>query len=864
LKTSLLASKMRFPPGRPILVPRPRLIERLLAGLKGCLTLISAPAGSGKTTLLAEWHLGSGANTPAAWLTLDEEDNEPARFYRYLFKALDPLQPGLAGEMEDLLSSSDTSSPEAILTPFVNSLSQVYPDFVLILDDYQHIENQLIHKAMQFLLEHMPELMHLVILTRADPPLPLSRLRARSQLVEIRAEHLQFSHEEAALFLNQVCGLRLTQDQVLALGIRTEGWIAGLQMAALSMRDRKDVDHFVETLSGSNRYIGDYLVEEVLDREPKTRRDFLLRTSILTMLNGSLCNSLTGREDGAVTLESLDRANMFLIPMDEERRWFRYHPLFADLLHSRLLQQPELEAELHRKASQWFAANHRLDEALKHTLATRDFQQAMDIMEVTFPDAYVDDRILKILSWGNALPPGLLYQHPALCVYYAWAVVTMGAYADAEETLTLPAMPLDAAAQEAILPVVRSHGKDQVIRLLEFVQQAMAAPLPASLAAVMLTECQVFILWHLGEIKKAAVMAKENVRLAQLQGILPGQTLGARVLARILVAQARLREAFQINQSMIDDPRNSEKLLVLCQAFYSQGNLYYEWNQLSQAAEMALKGLEFSRRAKKFDAQISFLRLVARIHQAQGNYPAAHQALDEAVLIGRDFAKVQIFNDLIAASQARLSLAEGDLPSAQAWLSQVKTMIGANPHLVTIPLEGAMIALAKGQKQEAFLTLQERYRAAEENEVLYAQIEIRLWQALAGENERVKQRCVEEALIWAEPQGMVRLFLDVGPALLPLLQKALLRKITPDYTNRLLAAFTALPSVRAEKTSSVLSSRELELLRLLAVGCSNKEIATKLVISLGTVKRHTVNIYTKLDVKNRTEAVARAREIKLL
>ncbi len=419
----LLATKFYFPPGRPVLVPRPRLVERLQAGLKGPLTLISAPAGSGKTTLLSEWRAGPGAGVPVAWLSLDADDNDPARLFQYLFACLGTLHPSLAINEEISLQSTEGFSPEAILTPLINALNATPQDFILVLDDYHRIELPTIHMSLGFLVDHLPARLHLAILTRSDPPLPLARLRVRGQLTEIRAEHLRFSGSEAAQFLNQIMGLALTDEQVSALELRTEGWIAGLQLAALSLRGQDDVEGLISSFSGSNRYIVDYLVEEVLTRQPKELREFLLKTSVLERLTGSLCDTLTEKADGANILAALEAANLFIVPLDNDRRWYRYHHLFSDLLQSRLLHSsPGIVKDLHRRAADWFAANGLIEEAINHALEAKDFDKATLLIEQTMQFVTRQGRVATVSKWIGALPEEIIARKPKFGFLLAWTL----------------------------------------------------------------------------------------------------------------------------------------------------------------------------------------------------------------------------------------------------------------------------------------------------------------------------------------------------------------------------------------------------------------------------------------------------------
>jgi LuxR family maltose regulon positive regulatory protein len=699
-------------------------------------------------------------------------------------------------------------------------------------------------------------------------------MRARGQLIEIRAEQLRFGLDETTQFLNQVMGLQLTRDLVTALANRTEGWIAGLQLAALSMQGYEDVHGFVSAFTGSNQYIGDYLAEEVLRRQPESLREFLLKTSILERFTGALCDALTGEENGNAVLEKLDHANLFIIPLDNNQCWYRYHKLFADLLRSRLLQShPRIIPQLHNKASKWFEANGLLDEAINHALEAKDWQRAMFLMEAACPDAYRYDQVGKILGWGRALPPGTLFSNARLCIFYAWAVVVTGNYSDAEKALTIPSSSslnnLDAIIKKTAVLASKGRGKEQILRLITFAQKSLAGVQASdSITDFMLTQCQTYTFWHLGDMKRAARMAHENILLGNLGGSTPNQELVSGLLARIQTALGNLQEASLINQQILDDPQNMGVPLVFGQALAGQAALYYEWNQLQKAREIVEKGLVYCRKNNKYDLYLYFLRLSARLYQAKGNYVRAKQDLELAGEVGREHGLPQIWMDILAAAQVQLALAERNLPVAQDWIGKIKNPVGFNLHLHTIPLESARLALAQDDHTRAASILAERYKIAEEGCVLYAQIEIRILQALAARSEQEALGFLSEALRWAKPQGFERVFLDQGIALVPLLQQACLEKIVSDYTARLLAAFSA-GSIGGsgkwrQKTKHILSEREVELLGLIATGNTNKEIASKLVITIGTVKRHTVNIFNKLDVKNRTEAVAKARELGLL
>ena len=429
MSTPILATKLFTPPPRPKVVVRPRLFARLNEGLHRKLTLISAPAGFGKTTLVSEWLAAPTGlqKQPVAWLSLDEGDSDPTRFLAYLVAALQTIASNFGEGLLAMLHSPQPPPTEAILTTLLNEITIIPDKFILILDDYHVIEAREVDHVLTYLLEHLPPLMHVVITTREDPPLPLARYRARGQLTELRANDLRFSTSEAAEFLNQVMGLKIAPQEIAALESQTEGWIAGLQLAALSMQDHEDVSGFIRAFTGDHRYIVDYLVEEVLQRQPNGVRSFLLQTAILDRLSGPLCSAVTGQNDSKLLLEALERGNFFVVPLDDKRHWYRYHHLFADVLNTHLLaEQPDQVVTLHRRASEWYAENGLPADAIRHALATNDFERAADLVELVGPSMRKSRQEVTLLGWLQALPNELLHHRPVLSVHYAATLLYIG------------------------------------------------------------------------------------------------------------------------------------------------------------------------------------------------------------------------------------------------------------------------------------------------------------------------------------------------------------------------------------------------------------------------------------------------------
>src|ERR671920_419673 len=451
MSTPILTTKLYVPPPRPHAVLRPRLTGRLNEGLHRKLTLISAPAGFGKTTLLGEWV--AGCERPAAWLSLDEADSDPTRFLAYLVTALQTIAANVGEGVLGALRSPQPPPTESILTALLNEIAAVEDDFVLVLDDYHVVDAKPVDDALSFLIEHLPPRMHLVIATREDPQLPLARLRARGQLSELRAADLRFTPSEAAEFLEGAMGLSLSPEDVAALETRTEGWIAGLQLAALSMRGREDVSGFIRAFAGDNRYIVDYLVEEVLQRQPERIRSFLLQTSILERLSGPLCDGVTGQEEGNARLEALERGNFFVVPLDDRRHWYRYHHLFAEVLFAHLIQErPDQVSTLHRRASEWYEQNGSAADAIRHALAAGEFERAADLIEGAWPAMRQNRQEAALLGWLEALPDEVLHCRPVLGVGYAHVLLASGEFEGVEDRLRDAERWLDTTADRRARP----------------------------------------------------------------------------------------------------------------------------------------------------------------------------------------------------------------------------------------------------------------------------------------------------------------------------------------------------------------------------------------------------------------------------
>ncbi len=899
MSSSLLITKLYFPPARPNLVPRSRLVQRLNAGLDGPLILIAAPAGYGKTTLLGEWRTKEGENIPVAWLSLDTRDNDLASFLLYLTAAFDSVQTGLVENASLLLQSSQLPPVEVICTALLNELSAFTGDLILVLDDYHLITTPEIHAALTFLLDHLPPHVHLVILTRANPPLPLARMRARGHLTEIRAADLRFSTEEAALFLNEAMGLNLSTQEVAALEARTEGWIAGLQLAALSMQGREDVQGFISAFTGSHHYIVDYLAEEVLNCQPQDVREFLLKTSVLERLTGSLCDALTGRADGQATLERLAQSNLFLVPLDDERRWYRYHHLFAELLaHFLRMSQPENIPQLHRQAAIWHEKAGLTGEAVRYALLAQDYDHVALLIRQHGVRMAREYKLTDLLQWIEALPESQLNSDPNLNmirVYVLWSLRrideveiclddiqhTLDQRSAAQPEYDDPEHRLLLANVLAIRSRVAVYRKDMesAIRLAN--QALELAPEDAYFLRAITYPGLYIAHRDIGEIEKAIRICEQAIHYAKLADHRVLTVDAIANLGAMHVVRGRLLRALEIYREglrYLEDLRQTRMpaynilYMALAQALCKQNDLEAAENYIDQALVLSEKS---GRPINQLDAQI----IHAEIRYASGDKPGALNILDKAYqqpITGSGW--LQDGQQEVALMQARMHAELGNPIPAIEMLDSIELHIGDKLRyqegIQAIHVTHLLLALNRLEEALGFLgqlaALMER---AGHNGWL---IEVLVLQSIAWYRRKETSRALaalEKALILAEPEGYMRAFLDSGEPMWVLLKMAgtsLQGATTLNYVRKLLGAFGDQPGhpLPAQQTHQLLidplSGRELEVLGLIAEGRSNKEIASELVIAIGTVKRHTVNIFNKLDVRNRTEAVAKARELELL
>ena len=886
----LLRTKLGRPALRSEIVSRPHLIEKLDSGLHRKLSLISAPAGFGKTTLLNEW--AARCRTSVAWVTLDKADNDPARFWAYVVAALQTVDIYVGDVVQYTFPSPRVPPVESSLTPLLNQLSEVPHPFALVLDDYHTIDARPIHEGLTFLLDHLPPRMHLVVATRVDPPLPIARLRGRGQLTGLYQADLRFTPQEAADFLHRVMELDLDAEDIAALERRTEGWITGLQMAALSMRSHDDISSFVRAFTGSHRYILDYLADEVLGQEPDGVRRFLLQTSILDRLTAPLCDAVV--EEAVVDehpsgsqamLEYLDRNNLFVVALDDERRWYRYHRLFADLLRRRLRRdRPDLVPQLHRRASEWHQQNDTLTEAVSHTLSARDFERAARLIEAAAWEMLTRGELTTLSEWLDALPEDLTRARPRLTILRAWALALTGQWQAAEPLLS----PIDKGQVPGELEAVRAflagHRADMSPaaklwpRVVELSQEALES-LPEdkwfsrSVAALMLGTAY----WNMGDLSAARRAMTEAIALTEESD----QTY------LTLLAMSSLGQLQEIQGLLHQGVENHRRALALASrpgprpapnasfAHIGIAEVLYEWNDLDGALTHALAGIELSDQGGRTGYLLAGNVVLARVHQAQGDVALALEVIQKAERVASGYRSSFLYRKAeMDALRARLWARQGNLSAASRWAEEHRLSPNDELHLSAeceVEQLGVAGALIDMDKPAAALDLLERLlQAAEETQRMKGLIRILMLQALAfraQDDPSNALSALERALSLAEPEGYMRTFLDERVPMAQLLRQALSQGIAPNYAARLLAAFDAEPEPTPSAVDALiepLTERELEVLRLIVAGLSNQDIADELFIAVSTVKSHINHIYGKLGVENRVQAINRVRSLQLL
>ncbi|MEO5901852.1 MAG: LuxR C-terminal-related transcriptional regulator [Ilumatobacteraceae bacterium] len=900
-RTPLLATKLHAPRRRREVVRRTRLTDRMTLEHQPALTLISAPAGFGKTTLLTET-FGHNADMErcAAWLALDAADNDPAIFGAYLVAALRSAAPDVGGAAESLLQAAQ--SLHTVTASVINDLEWLDAEVALVLDDYHVIDSADIHDAVCFLVEHAPPHFHLVIATRVDPPLPLARWRARRDLLEFRAADLRFTADEAESYFTDSMHLQLSAAEVGALEERTEGWIAALQLAALSLRDRDDVGAFIDNFAGDDRFVVDYLVEEVLDRQPDTVKSFLLRTSVLDRLTGELCDAVTLGTDGRATLEQLDRSNLFLVALDDRRHWYRYHHLFADVLQARLIDEdPDLIDELHQRASNWYSATGEPAKAIEHAMAGHHADEAARLIELAAPAMRQDRQEGTLRRWLEALPDELFANRPVLAMGLVGARMATGNTTGVEALLQLVEESLH---RTDLSPIVFDTDMFEHLPVQLLIQRAGLALLSGDLNSASAHAIQALELvqpddhlrrgsasalmaiahWAAGDLDSAVSRYQQAIMELTSAGHLADMLGCSLALADIQIAQGKLTDANRTFDSGLRWTTEHPGLRGAADMHVGLSEVLIERNDLDAAAHHLETSNELGESAGLPQHAYRWRVTMARLQRARGDLEGALELIDEAApLYNTDFSPPV---RPVGAIRARVRLANGDLDAAQHWVAERKrfaddelSYVHEYEHITLGRILIAHHAVSRDSNSlEAATRLLERLLAAAEHGGRAGTvIEVLILLATAYEargDTAAAIAALDDALRRAEPDGHIRLFLHAGPSVTSLLRSVSSRDHATAHALRVLAAIdTTAATTTSDRSDGArpvlatrrglvdeLSSRELDVLRLLRSDLSGPEIARELHVSMNTLRTHTKNIYTKLGATSRREATRRAAE----
>jgi len=924
----LLQTKLYIPPIHPGFISRPRLVERLNEGLHRKLTLISAPAGFGKTTLVSNWinqtpteaeKKGEQAEihlSRVAWVSLDERDSDPIQFWHYVVAALQTINAGLGETVQANLKSSQLPPLEALVTVLLNDLAELQTDkghlqpLLLVLDDYHLIANEAIHNSLNFLIDHLLSSVHLIIVTRSDPPLRLAHRRGCSEITQIRTSDLSFSKDEVAEFFNIQMGLNLPKADLTSLENRTEGWITGMQLAALSLQDQVDKHTFVSDFAGNDRYIADYLVDEVLHHQPAQIQTFLLQTSILNELCVPLCNAVTGQSQSRSILTKLERINLFLIPLDNRREWYRYHQLFADLLRQRLQESYIATdiARLHKQAYQWYDDRGELTEAVNHAMLAEDHQNAVALIEKYVEEIFNQFKLNALVHWLQALPDNLVTNRPKLCMIYGWALLATGhpqeadyymksiennVCTKAEVIFSSEFQTLDPGVRGALVEVIVLRSliaiaQFNIARVLELCQQVLPYLRENSQPYLFSEPRELYtaVVFNMGlayefsnEGNKAVTNFTEAVTLSREQKNINILPTAMAHLGQLQVLQGHLHQAERtFNQALqfaTEFTEQSSPLVAIAET--GLGKLLYERNDLKRALQHFNTGITLAKRWNYTDGILSGYAGLAQLKQAQGDKAGAMALLEELTDVLLQ-CNARMILPAVDTCRARLLIIQGNLTEAALWAQKSGLTVDVdlsyfqeNNYLTFTRL---LIAQERWSEAAEFIVRVLNY--AEMGERRGRIIELLALQALVfngqGELDRAKTT-LTQALMLAEQEGYVRLFVDEGPHVFRLLcLSTAAAHSNSAYINQLLNAFTLeqthdkgiKPTISTDALVEPLSNREIEVIQCIAEGLTNSRIAQRLFISLTTVKTHTRNIYSKLGINSRTQAVARARALGIL
>lgn len=888
----LLSTKFFAPRVHHNLVSRSHLVELLNAGLRCPLTLVSTPAGYGKTTLVSTWL--REINIPSAWLLLDENDNDPSRFLQYCITALQNVIPTVGIDLLNMLQGMQSVSFSTLTNLLINEIAEHETPFVFVLDDFHVIHSHSILEMLNYLIEHEPPHMHLVLLSRTDPHLPLSRLRGRNQLVEIRASQLRFTQNEIAAFLNEVMGLNLSPHDLAAMETRTEGWIAGLQLAAISMQGSKDIHDFVTAFAGSHHYIMDYLVDEVLGVQPERVRSFLIQTSILGRMCGPLCNAVLEadgmeRVDGQGILETLEQNNLFVIPLDDERHWYRYHHLFADVLNRHLEKMfPHRLPELHRCASRWHEQNGFISEAIYHTLMAGNQHRAAQLIEQNGGSLLMRGETVTLLKWIDSIE-SQVHIHPWLAILKVWALILSKHYDRVEQSLQAVESQVSSLKSRSTVKIRMMLGslaaaraqwanmEGKISLAADFARQALnylpdTNPFSCNIRGVA-TSILGDANWMNGDLEDAKEAYTDAVRLSHLADNIHLAIIVSTQLAEILIEQGHLRQGnrtFLESLQMTNQP--NRPILPLADKVYAGlSQISYEWNNLEVASQQVYQSIALCQKWGNMDLLAVDYVMLAWLEHVQHRPERMREAIRSVERLENEHTLLPRYSIWVKYSLARLWIAQGNLEKASSLAFQSGITVDDEISYRREPeyLLLLRVFLAQGNYDVALALSQRLLQNAEVAKRTRRIIELLILQALIFQGKRDIDQALailDRAFLLAQPEGYVRAFLDEGEPMAKLLYLAKSRRVETGCATALLSAMgeTAdTTELSPQLLIEPLSSRELEVLKLIEAGFSNQEIATKLVISIATVKRHISNLYTKLGAQSRTQAVALGKELSL-
>jgi len=891
----MIATKLHIPSTSINLVHRSHLFEKMDNGLKRKLTLISAPAGFGKTTVISDWI--SQNKIPSVWYSIDKRDNDPVEFLTYIIAGIQTIEKDFGQSSLKLLKAPHRPNTESIAGLLINDILSIEKDFILVLDDFHLINTKEVFELMKFLLENIPGQMHMVISTRSDPPLSIARLRSQNQLIELRSSDLSFSANDISIFFNKKLKLGLSIDDVYSLETKTEGWIAGLQLTALSMQGRDDVSKFIETFAGDNRYIMDYLIEEVLNIQTEEVKEFLLQSSILEQINGSLCDAVLNKNDSQLILESLEKDNMFIIPLDSERNWYRFHHLFTDLLKQRLLLEKKNDIkELHNKASLWFEENGMYAFAIDHALEIENFEKAMQLLNNQVEKLWEYGQHAAIMKFGDLLPNDIIEKNPNFCLFYSWILISAGRLQEAEKFLNAAekmltenstkkeeankANELLGKVSVAFAYLLSNTGKTE--KLFKYCEQAnenLSEKDPLWYSWAWFSYGVAYFIK--GNLKESSTAFNRALEFGKKSGNL---YLIATTVLRLAYGEMR-----QGNYKLAYKKCN-ELLKIISNGGYSQmikndwsfsgvfailGHIQYMWNELDEAMQNAKTGYESCKKGEDITSLTFSSLIYTRVLLSRGDNINANQLIRELDEIYKKKELTPIMRSAITAWKVGVFVEQEQFEKASQLIKMldlgIDKEITRDNELVNISF--ARLLIAQFKFDEAEKLLYQLHKLAESEKRIERLIEIKNLFAILNKIKGNKEEALtylSDSLVLAEKENLLMFFIQEGEHIAELLQELAKRHATKkfdfsgNFLDKLLLAFEKKENRKKDYSVEILSKREIDVLRLIAEDLSNQEIAGKLFVSLNTVKTHAKNIYLKLDVDSRTKAVVKAKELGLI